>query len=73
MSYQDTVVTILSPIRDRNYLKTLVNPTSTAPDAGVGSVDNIFFFEAGNYDGGLVPTSPPEDRTYLVWYTRRYK
>jgi len=68
MSYQDTVVTILSPIRDRNYLKTLVNPTSTAPDAGVGSVDNIFFFEAGNYDGGLVPSSPPEDRTYLVWF-----
>ena len=65
---QPQVVTLLSPIRDRDYLKSLVNPTSTVPDAGVGVIDNPFFFVAGHYPGGLSTTSAPEDRTYLVWF-----
>jgi len=62
------IVTLLSPIRDSSYLKSLVNPTSTAPDAGVGVIDNPFFFVAGHYPGGLLTPSAPEDRTYLVWF-----
>jgi len=65
---QPYLVTLLSPIRDRDYLKSLVNPTSTAPDAGLGAIDNIFFFVAGHYPGGLSTTSVPEDRIYLVWF-----
>ena len=65
---QPEVVTLLSPIRDAQYLKSLQNPTSTAPDAGLGVIDNPFFFVAGHYPGGLSPTGAPEDRTYLVWF-----
>ena len=65
---QPQIVTLLSPIRDRDYLKSLVNPTYTAPDAGVGVIDNPFFFVAGHYPGGLLTPSAPEDRTYLVWF-----
>ena len=65
---QPQIVTLLSPIRDSSYLKSLVNPTSTAPDAGVGVIDNPFFFVAGHYPGGLLTPSAPEDRTYLVWF-----
>jgi len=65
---QPYLVTLLSPIRDRDYLRSLVNPTSTAPDAGVGVIDNPFFFVAGHYPGGLLTPSAPEDRTYLVWF-----
>ena len=64
---QPYLVTLLSPIRDSSYLKSLVNPTSTAPDAGIGVIDNPFFFVAGHYPGGLVTPSAPEDRIYLVW------
>jgi len=65
---QSYLVTLLSPIRDRDYLRSLVNPTSTVPDAGVGVIDNIFFFVAGHYPGGLSTTSVPEERIYLVWF-----
>ena len=65
---QPEVVILLSPIRDAQYLKSLQNPTSTAPDAGLGVIDNPFFFVAGHYPGGLSPTGAPEDRTYLVWF-----
>jgi len=65
---QPEVVTLLSPIRDAQYLKSLQNPTSTAPDAGLGVIDNPFFFVAGHYPGGLSPTGAPEDRTYLLWF-----
>jgi len=65
---QPYLVTLLSPIRDSSYLKSLVNPTSTAPDAGIGVIDNPFFFVAGHYPGGLSTTSVPEDRIYLVWF-----
>ncbi len=65
---QPYLVTLLSPIRDRDYLKSLVNPTSTAPDAGLGAIDNPFFFVAGHYPGGLLTPSAPEDRIYLVWF-----
>ena len=65
---QSYLVTLLSPIRDRDYLRSLVNPTSTAPDAGIGVIDNPFFFVAGHYPGGLSTTSVPEDRIYLVWF-----
>ena len=65
---QPEVVTLLSPIRDAQYLKSLQNPTSTAPDAGLGVIDNPFFFVAGHYPGGLSPTGAPEDRTYFVWF-----
>ena len=68
VSSQPYLVTLLSPIRDRDYLRSLVNPTSTAPDAGIGVIDNPFFFVAGHYPGGLSTTSAPEDRTYLVWF-----
>ena len=65
---QPYLVTLLSPIRDSNYLRSLVNPTSTAPDAGIGVIDNPFFFVAGHYPGGLSTPSAPEDRIYLVWF-----
>ena len=65
---QPQIVTLLSPIRDSSYLRSLVNPTSTVPDAGVGVIDNPFFFVAGHYPGGLLTPSAPEDRTYLVWF-----
>jgi len=68
VSTQPQIVTLLSPIRDSSYLRSLVNPTSTAPDAGVGVIDNPFFFVAGHYPGGLSTTSVPEDRIYLVWF-----
>ena len=65
---QPYLVTLLSPIRDSSYLGSLVNPTSTALDAGIGVIDNPFFFVAGHYPGGLLTPSAPEDRTYLVWF-----
>ena len=65
---QPEIVTLLSPIRDAQYLKSLQNPTSTAPDAGLGVIDNPFFFVPGHYPGGLSPTGAPEDRTYLLWF-----
>jgi len=65
---QPYLVTLLSPIRDRDYLRSLVNPTSTAPDAGIGVIDNPFFFVAGHYPGGLLTPSAPEDRIYLMWF-----
>jgi len=68
VSLQPQIATLLSPIRDSSYLRSLVNPTSTAPDAGVGVIDNPFFFVAGHYPGGLLTPSAPEDRTYLVWF-----
>jgi len=68
VSSQPYLVTLLSPIRDSSYLRSVVNPTSTAPDAGIGVIDNPFFFVAGHYPGGLSTTSAPEDRIYLVWF-----
>ncbi len=61
------VTVILSPVRDQAYLKSLINPTSTSPDAGVGGVDNVFFFEPGHYPGGINSTNSPTREVYLVW------
>lgn len=62
------VIVLLSPVRDQSYLKSLINPVSTAPDGGVGGIDNVFFFEPGYYPGGINSTSAPVREVYLVWF-----
>jgi len=61
------VIKLLSPIRDSQYLASLTNPTTTAPDAGLGVVDNPFFFRAGHYIGGVTSPSGVQDRLFMCW------
>ncbi len=66
-----TVRVLLDPIRDKVYFQSLINPTSTAPDAGVGAVDNIFFFDAGHYSGGILNSGVQtvnDRRLFLCWF-----
>ncbi len=62
---------LLDPIRDSAYLQSLVNPTSTAPDAGVGVIDNPFFFEAGHYSGGISSSTGTSSSTVATASGRR--
>ena len=65
------IITLLDPIRDRDYLRSLTNPTPYVPDAGVGLVDNPFFFEAGHYENGILSSSvatSPYRRVFFCWF-----
>ena len=61
---------LLDPRRDYAYLSSLSNPNSYVPDAGLGVIDNPFFFLAGHYKGGITSpsTAPNDDRLFFCWF-----